>query len=129
MATDGKPKLRVDKWLWHARLFKSRNLAGEIAASGKLRIDGVKVSKPSQTVTPGNVLTLPKAGYVRVIQVDGIGTRRGPAAEAVELYTDLDPPQPRPRSAETQFGERIAGSGRPTKRDRRKIDALRRPGP
>ena len=126
--TEAKAKIRVDKWLWHARLFKSRSLAGEVAASGSLRIDGIKVSKASQTVSPGVVLTFPKAGYIRMIQVDAIGTRRGPAAEAVELYTDLDPPQPRPRETEPKAAEREPGAGRPTKRDRREIDALRRSG-
>ena len=128
MADDAKAKLRVDKWLWHARLFKSRSLAGELAGSGALRIDGVKVSKPSQSVSPGNVLTFPKAGYIRMIQVDAIGTRRGPAAEAVELYTDLDPPQPRPKKPDDRQAEREPGAGRPTKRERREIDALRRSG-
>ena len=128
MTTELKPRLRVDKWLWHARLFKSRSLAGDVASSGSLRIDGVKVSKPSQTVSPGDVLTFPKAGYVRMIQVDAIGTRRGPAEEAQTLYTDLDPPQPRPKDTEPSVAEREAGAGRPTKRERREIDALRRSG-
>lgn len=126
--TETKPKLRVDKWLWHARLFKSRSLAGEIATSGKLRIDGEKINKASQTVSPGNVLTFPKAGYVRMIQVDAIGQRRGPAPEAAELYTDLDPPQPKPREPEDDAGKIDPGTGDITKRDRRKIAALKRSG-
>lgn len=121
-------KLRVDKWLWHARLFKSRSLAAELAGSGGLRIDGTKVTKPSQSVVPGNVLTFPKAGFIRIIQVDAIGTRRGPAEEAQTLYTDLDPPQPQsPEEKETQ-AVRESGAGRPTKRERREIDALRQRG-
>ncbi|MEM9062757.1 MAG: RNA-binding S4 domain-containing protein [Pseudomonadota bacterium] len=122
-------KIRVDKWLWHARLFKSRGLAGEVAGSGSLRINGDRVAKASQTVKPGDVLTFPKAGYIRVIQIDAIGERRGPAPEAQALYTDLDPPQPTPREERPAPILRDEGSGRPTKRQRREIDALRRPDP
>ena len=121
-------KIRVDKWLWHARFFKSRSLAAEMAGSGALRIDGVKVAKPSQTVVVGNVLTFAKAGHIRIIQVDAIGTRRGPATEAQALYTDLDPPQPKPPEEPDTQAVRDAGAGRPTKRERREIDALRQRG-
>lgn len=128
MAEAAPAGLRVDKWLWHARFFKSRSLAGELAGSGALRIDGIKVTKASQTVSAGQVLTFPKAGHIRIIQVDAIGTRRGPAAEAQALYTDLDPPAPRPKDDQPKQAEREAGAGRPTKRQRREIDALRRSG-
>ena len=121
-------KIRVDKWLWHARLFKSRGLSGEVAASGGLRLNGERVGKAAQSVRPGDVLTFPKAGHIRVIQIDAIGTRRGPAAEAAELYTDLSPPVARRREAKPEAPMRDAGAGRPTKRDRREIDALRRSG-
>ena len=120
---DTPAKIRVDKWLWHARFFKSRSLAGEAVAN--LRINGEPVDKPSQNVRPGDVLTFAKEGYIRVIQVDAIGARRGPATEAQALYTDLDPPQPRSRDTIPQQATREAGAGRPTKRERREIDALR----
>ena len=126
---DAPSKIRVDKWLWHARFFKSRGLAGELAASGHLRINGEKSDKPSASVRPGDVLTFPKGNHVRVIRVDAIGTRRGPATEAQALYTDLDPPQARPRETMPVQAEREQGSGRPTKRERREIDALRRSDP
>lgn len=116
-------KIRVDKWLWHARFFKSRSLAGEAVAN--LRINGEPVDKPSQNVRPGDVLTFAKEGYIRIIKVDAIGERRGPATEAQALYTDLDPPQPRPRDTTPEQASREAGAGRPTKRERREIDALR----
>ncbi len=118
-------KLRVDKWLWHARFFKSRGLAGEAAASGHLRINGTKIEKASHAVKPGDVLTFPKGRHIRVIQVDAIGTRRGPAPEAASLYTDLEPPQPVPREERPETATRDEGAGRPTKRERREIDALR----
>lgn len=122
-------KIRVDKWLWHARFFKSRGLAGELAGSGALRINGDRVGKPSQSVKPGDVLTFPKAGHIRVIQIEAIGLRRGPAPEAQALYKDLDPPQPIPREERPAPVARDDGAGRPTKKERREIDALRRRGP
>ena len=118
---------RLDQWLWHARFFKSRGLAGDLAGSGKLRINGERCEKPAQTVRPGDTLTFPKDRYIRVIQIDAIGTRRGPAPEAAALYTDLAPPEPSdPAPQDTP--KRDGGAGRPTKRDRREIDALRRSG-
>ncbi|MEM1162531.1 MAG: RNA-binding S4 domain-containing protein [Pseudomonadota bacterium] len=123
--TDAAPaKMRVDKWLWQARFFKSRSLAGEMAGSGAMRLNGARIDKPSQNVRPGDVLTFAKAGHVRVIQVDAVGTRRGPATEAATLYTDLSPPEPRePRPPGD--ARREAGAGRPTKRDRREIDTFK----
>ena len=128
--TDGaQAKIRVDKWLWHARFFKSRGLAGEVAGSGALRVNGDRVSKPSQNVRPGDVLTFPKAGHIRVIRITAIANRRGPAAEAAGLYEDLDPPALRdPDAPDDAAADRDPGTGRPTKRDRRKIDALRGAG-
>ncbi|MEM7507062.1 MAG: RNA-binding S4 domain-containing protein [Pseudomonadota bacterium] len=122
-------KIRIDKWLWQARFFKTRSRAGEVAAKGGLRINGERCEKAAQQVRPGDVLTFPQGRIVRVIQIDGIGTRRGPAAEAQALYTDLDPPvakEKRPEPPMPAQAEREPGSGRPTKRERREIDALNR---
>lgn len=120
-------RLRVDKWLWHARFFKSRSLAGEIASSGKLRANGVRITKAAHLVKHGDVLTFPQGRQIRVIRVLSMGTRRGPAAEAALLYDDLDPPVTREADAihASPPGERAPGTGRPTKRERRGIDALR----
>ena len=120
-------KLRVDKWLWQARFFKSRGLAGEVAASGRLRVNGAHVVKPSHGVRPGDVLTFPQGRRIRVIRVEALGTRRGPAAEAAALYADLDPPVAAAPAAPPPNLQREPGQGRPTKRERRKIDAIRRP--
>ncbi|MGH6883481.1 MAG: RNA-binding S4 domain-containing protein, partial [Hypericibacter sp.] len=79
--------------------------------------------KASQTVRPGDVLTFPLGGQVRVIRILALGLRRGPAPEARTLYQDLTPPQARLRQ-EAGPGVRAAGSGRPTKRDRRALDRL-----
>lgn len=122
-------RIRVDKWLWHARFFKSRGLAAELAGSGRLRINAERCTKPAQVVRAGDVLTFPQGGRIRVIRIEAIGSRRGPAPEAQALYTDLDPPQPaagtETAADPTGPAERSAGSGRPTKRERRETDRLR----
>lgn len=85
----GEDGIRLDKWLWQARFFKSRSLASQICAKGKVRIDGQVVRKAHYIVRIGNVLTFPKAKEIRVVRVDALGTRRGPAAEAQTLYSEI----------------------------------------
>ena len=124
------PSQRADKWLWHARVVKSRSLAQGLVKSGKVRVDGVRVSTPSRNVTPGETLTITMDRQIKVLEVVGIGTRRGPAGEAQTLYNDLTPP-PAPRqqdatsSSSAPVAPREEGAGRPTKRERRKTDAFR----
>lgn len=127
-ANSGGESLRVDKWLWHARFFKSRSLANAMVSAGRLRVNEAPVSKPHYQARPGDVLTFPQGHHIRVIRVEAIGRRRGPAAEAQTLYADLAPPQPRkktdaPRAAKP--AERERGAGRPTKKERRETDRLR----
>lgn len=119
--------LRVDKWLWHARFFKSRSLATAMVAAGRLRVNQTPVSKPKHQARPGDVLTFPQGNHIRVIRIEAIGRRRGPAAEAQLLYTDLAPPQPRQKDTglETRPAAREKGTGRPTKKERRETDRLR----
>jgi len=115
--------LRVDKWLWHARFFKSRTLAAKFVAGGKLRVNGTAISKAHYSLKPDDVLTFPLGPHIRLIKVLLLGTRRGPATEARTLYEDLDPPQPKPKNPKNPVvAEREPGSGRPTKRERRKMD-------
>lgn len=83
---------RVDKWLWQARFFKTRALAAQVAATG-LRINAARCAKAAQTIRPGDVLTFAQGSAVRVIRIESLGHRRGPASEAARLYTDLDPPE------------------------------------
>ena len=122
--------LRLDKWLFQARFFKSRSLAAKFVEEGKVRIDGTKVSKSHHKLRCGAVLTFPKANYVRVIKVLALGSRRGPASEARALYEDLNPPESQPalphkgKRADRPF-KREEGAGRPTKKDRRQMDRLR----
>jgi ribosome-associated heat shock protein Hsp15 len=111
---------RLDKWLWYARFFKSRSLATKFCASGKLRVNEQVVKKAHYTLNVDDVLTFPKGDHIRVIQVVGLGTRRGPAVEAQALYDDLEPPQPRAKTNRPiKPAQREPGSGRPTKRQRR----------
>lgn len=121
---DPPPRIRLDKWLWHARFFKTRGLSAKLVSSGHVRVNGDKVSKPAHAVGPGDVLTFPQARDIRVVRIVAIGTRRGPATEARALYDDLDPPEAKPRDAVPR-NPGFEGKGRPTKRDRRKLDQNR----
>jgi ribosome-associated heat shock protein Hsp15 len=112
--TDPRPTIRLDKWLWHARFFKSRSIAAGIVTSGRVRVDSQPVSKPARAIGPGNVLTFVQAEETKVVRVIACGERRGPAPEAQALYEDLSPVvEKRPYNP---GGDR---KGRPTKKDRR----------
>ncbi len=117
--------LRVDKWLWYARFFKSRTLAARLCAACRLRINGTTVTKPHHALKAGDVLTFPLGRNIRVIRVSALGARRGPAPEARTLYEDLDPPQGRSRPPAPGAGERDRGAGRPTKAERRATERLK----
>ena len=120
--------IRADKWLWYARFFKTRTLASKVCASGKLRLSGSLVAKAHQKVKVGDVLTFPQGRHIRVVKVVALGSRRGPAPEAQGLYEDLKPPTAETRlPRDTQVAPRDAGSGRPTKKDRRALGRLRSP--
>lgn len=114
-------KLRLDKWLWHARFFKTRSLAATRVAAGDVRVNGDRTEKRSQMVGAQDVLTFAQGDNVRVIRVEAIGQRRGPAPEAQALYTDLSPPAPRSGKTAPE-NPAFEGKGRPTKRDRRILD-------
>lgn len=116
-------KIRIDKWLWQARFFKTRSLSAKIVSGGGCRVNGVLVGKPAFGVSTGDVLTFSQNQDVRVIKVIALGTRRGPASEAQALYDDLAPPQPRERPPQAP---KYDGGGRPSKRDRRALEQLRR---
>ncbi len=128
----GEPvnQIRLDKWLWHARFFKTRSLASKTCRARKIRINGTISSKASATVKVGDVLTFPKADMIKTIEVLAVGERRGPASEAQLLYKDLSVDTQK-QSADgkvnaTEYGVpvREKGAGRPTKSERRAIDKL-----
>ncbi|MDU9002713.1 RNA-binding S4 domain-containing protein [Sedimentitalea todarodis] len=117
--SDTQPdKQRLDKWLWHARFFKTRTLSAKQVSGGHVRVNGERTVKPAYGIAPGDILAFAQARRARVIKIVELGVRRGPADEAQALYDDLAPPEPREPLPE-RVGER------PTKKDRRALDALR----
>jgi ribosome-associated heat shock protein Hsp15 len=87
----GGTSLRLDKWLWHARFFKSRSQAAAFCAGGRLRLNRRHIDRASAALRVGDVLTFPLGNAIRVIRVLALGARRGPPAEAHNLYQDLAP--------------------------------------
>ena len=86
-----QPRLRLDKWLVHARLCKTRDQACDLITSGHLRLNSQPCGKPGHAVTPGDTLTFPLGPRIRVIRILALGLRLGPAAQAQTLYLDLAP--------------------------------------
>ncbi len=110
--------LRLDKWLWHARFFKTRTLAAKQVNGGHVRVNGEKAAKASHAVGAGDTLTFAQGRIIRVVEIAALGTRRGPAPEAQALYVDHTPPS-EPK-AKGPGADRVGG--RPTKKDRRDLD-------
>jgi len=106
--------MRADKWLWHARFFKTRGLAAKVISSGHLRVNGDKAPKPARSVAPGDVLTFPQGHRIRVVKIVALSARRGPAPEAQALYEDMTPETP-----EAPKNPAYDGKGRPSGKDRR----------
>ena len=106
---------RLDQWLWHARFFKTRGLATKLVQGGHVRVDGDRVQKASHPLRPGQTLTFKQARRIRVIRVEALAQRRGPAPEAQSLYTDLTPEDQNPAPENPRF----EGKGRPSGKDRR----------
>jgi ribosome-associated heat shock protein Hsp15 len=96
----GGDGLRLDKWLWQARFFKTRSLAGQIAAKRKIRVNRVIVTKSHYKVRPGDVLTFAQGHSIRVVRVLALGVRRGPAPEARTLYEEIVDEQPTDQASE-----------------------------
>ena len=115
--------LRIDKWLWAGRFLKTRSLAADACAGGKVDVND-EAAKPAKAVRPGDLvkITLPQ-GRRRIAKVLALDDRRGPASVARALYVDLTPPEP-PRARQAPPPYRTPGAGRPTKRERRQLDRL-----
>ena len=117
---------RIDKWLWHARVVRTRSQAAALAASGHVRINGQRIDAPSRAVRTGDVVTVALDRAVRVLKVVAFAERRGSADDARSLCETLEPPPARPADrASSPPGLREPGAGRPTKRERRAIERLR----
>ena len=124
MVAEGRQ--RIDKWLFFSRAVKSRSLAAKLGVAGRVRINRDKAAQASDLVKPGDVLTITLDRRIFVWKVLGAGVRRGPAEEARTLYEDMSPP-PTPKGEalpDAIPALREAGSGRPTKRERRQTDRL-----
>lgn len=91
--------LRIDKWLWFARFFKTRSLAAAVVEAGEVRLNGVVVAKTAQAVRAGDELVFPTGKRRRRVVVLALGERRGPAPEAQALYREEEPPPPEDRWA------------------------------
>jgi ribosome-associated heat shock protein Hsp15 len=128
---------RLDKWLWFARFVKTRSLATELVAAGKVRVNRARTEKPAQSVRVGDVLTVTLGRQVRLVRILGMAERRGPSAAAQALYEELtaagdaikpqspsSPPGAGGQLSEARPAARPAGRGRPTKKERRDIDRL-----
>lgn len=119
---------RIDKWLWHARFFKTRSISQKQIATGKIRVDREKISSPSRKIVIGNVLTITRERDIQIIEIVGIADKRGPYSQAQLLYNDLSPPKLEKQKQEQtkESMSRIQSEGRPTKHQRKKIMALKR---
>ena len=115
--------IRIDKWLWAARAFKTRSLATDACDGGKVDVNG-DAAKPAKPVRAGDRVEITTPVGRRILKVAALSERRGPAPVARALYEDLTPPAP-PRVRQPKPPYRAPGAGRPSKRERRDIDRLR----
>ncbi len=121
-------KLRIDKWLWAARFFKTRALAIEAIDSGKVLVNEERV-KPAKAIDVGNLIAIRLGPYTFVVEVLGLSDKRGPAPQAQKLYRESEESVKKredlafERKAQAQIVER--GEGRPTKKDRRDIERFK----
>ncbi|MBK9139819.1 MAG: RNA-binding S4 domain-containing protein [Verrucomicrobia bacterium] len=119
-------EVRVDKWLWSVRLFKTRSLAIEACQAGHVKIGGQRV-KPSRAVHPGEIVTAQVGEIVRIVRVIALLDRRVGAAQVPQYLEDLTPPAPPPALRAPELAplfHRPKGAGRPTKRDRRLLERM-----
>ena len=114
---------RVDRWLWAVRVTKTRSLATDACRGGHVRVNG-HPAKPAATVRVGDRVEATLAGRLRVLEVARVIDKRVGAPLAAECYVDHSPPPPSSHDTPEVFA-RDRGAGRPTKRDRRRLDRFR----
>ncbi len=123
--------VRIDKWLWAVRLYKTRAAANEACSTGRVRLNGSS-AKPASKVAVGDVIVTRRRGLSSTYQVDKVIEKRVGAAAAADCFTDQTPEEDRPKSRslderiDAAWAERTTGTGRPTKRDRRQIEKFLR---
>lgn len=118
--------VRIDKWLWAVRLYKSRSIATAACSGGKVRVGG-QIIKPARSLRPGEVVSATSGEITRTVRVVELIEQRVGAPDAVTCYEDLTPPSEYQKTRLPDFRPiliRSKGQGRPTKRDRRKIERL-----
>ena len=117
--------MRIDKWLWAARFFKTRSLATEAVLAGHVQVDGKRV-KPARGVRVGEILEIRRDTFTWTVVVRALTERRGPASEAAALYEETKESQESREAHRAELRLAQPQGGRPTKQDRRRLDALRR---
>jgi ribosome-associated heat shock protein Hsp15 len=121
--------MRIDKWLWAARFFKTRSLATEAVLAGHVQVGGARV-KPAREVRVGDALVIRRGAVTWNVEVRALAERRGPASEAAKLYEETKESQD--AREQQRLERRLAAplgsdlGARPTKQDRRRLDALRK---
>lgn len=123
---DSQAEVRIDKWLWCVRLFKSRSLATAACADGKVRI-AAESAKPSRSVKVGDVITVPAGHIIRTVKVLALLEHRVGAKLVPNYMEDRTPAAEYLKPSETQYsapGVRPSGTGRPTKKQRRQIEGF-----
>jgi ribosome-associated heat shock protein Hsp15 len=118
VAESSEQTVRVDRWLWAARAFRSRTLAAAACDGGKIEVNGAR-AKAHKLLRPGDLVAVSTTAGKRRLKVVAIAERRGPASAARCLYEDVTPPSP---PIQDPFFRRERGAGRPTKRERRQLD-------
>ena len=127
---DTTEKFRIDKWLCAARFFKTRSLAADAVECGHVHINDMRV-KPAKAVTVGDLLNIHVGQKQFIVAVLALSNRRGPASEAQKLYRETDASRQRRETIAAQLKvepQPFQFRGRPTKRDRREIERLKRGG-
>lgn len=121
-------EMRIDKWLWAARFFKTRSAAQEEVSLGRVLVDGSR-AKPSRSIRPGNLLEIRRGEEVFKVYVEGLSNTRGPAAVAQKLYRETQESktmrEARAAAAKIAFEPSVARKGRPTKKKGENFGALR----
>ena len=119
-------KLRIDKWLWAARFFKTRSLAVDALECGRVLVNEVRI-KPAKTIGPGDELDIRIGQYQFLVEVLALSDKRGPAPQAQKLYRESDESRERRATIAAQIRDlpQPAFKGRPTKRDRREIEQFK----
>ena len=127
MTDDHADKLRIDKWLWAARFFKTRSLAAHAVEAGKVLVNGAR-AKPAKGLKPGDELQIRTPGFEHTVRVAQLAERRGSATLAAQLYAETDESKRKREAAKLEGAAREPASGmrgRPTKRTRRQLHKLR----